>query len=281
MNTYIKIIVLFLIATFVSCEDVIDVPVQTAATRLVIEASLDWEKGSIGNEQSIRLRTSTPFFDTEGTTAVSGASVTVTDNTVGTLFIFEDQNNGEYRTLEFVPVIGHTYTLEILHNGETYAAQEELFAIPEITEIFQDTEDGFDDEAIEVHVVFNDPPEEGNNYFFKFQQGGDLFPELEVGDDKFVNGNEIDWWYEAEEDEETDEIEALEPGDEVFIEMYGISNAYNDYMEILIGQIGGVGLFEATPIAVKGNCINRSNPDNYAHGYFRVTEFNRASYTIE
>jgi hypothetical protein len=45
--------------------------------------------------------------------------------------------------------------------------------------------------------------------------------------------------------------------------------------------MGGVGIFLATPVDVKGNCINTTNPDNYAHGYFRVTQKNTITYTIE
>ena len=146
---------------------------------------------------------------------------------------------------------------------------------------YQDIEDGFDEEILEVHLVFTDPQEEGNNYLFKFQRQGDLLPEFELGQDEFVNGNEIDWWYEIEEDEDTDKIEAFQPGDVVTIAMYGISQGYNDYMQILIDQIGGVGLFEATPVSVRGNCVNLTNPENYAHGYFRLTEVNRTSYTFE
>jgi len=66
----------------------------------------------------------------------------------------------------------------------------------------------------------------------------------------------------------------------VNIEMYGVSRAYYDYIKILIGQLGGVGLFEATPVAVKGNCINETNPDNYAFGYFRLTEVVKTNYTF-
>lgn len=272
---------MFSVLLLASCEDVIDVPVQTAQTRLVIEASMDWEKGTLGNEQIIRLSNSSAFFDTTSTTAVTGASVMVTNDTSGATFVFEDQNNGSYTTNEFVPILGQSYSLEIIHDGETYSAQETLNAVPEITDVFQDVEDGFDDELLEAHIVFIDAPEEGNYYLFKFLKEGELLPELEVGDDQFVNGNEIDWWYEVEEDEETDEIEAFEPGDVLDFEMYSISEAYGNYMEILIDQIGGVGLFEATPVSVKGNCTNLTNPDNYAHGYFRLTEFNRMSYTFE
>ena len=281
MNTIIRTIILFLAIAFASCEDVIDVPVQTAATRLVIDASLDWEKGTIGNVQSISLRTSTPFFDTTSDAIVTGASVTVTNNTNDTEFIFEDQDNGEYTTIEFIPILGQSYTLEVTYNGETYSAIETLNAVTEITAVFQDRIDGFSEDELELHVVFTDPEEEENRYLFKFQRQDELLPLFEVGYDKFVNGNEIDWWYEESDDEDTDKIEAIVPGDIVSIEMYAISEAYYDYMAILINQIGGVGLFEATPVAVKGNCINLTDPDNYAYGYFRLTEVNKTSYTFE
>ncbi len=282
MNRYIKFTALVFTILIASCEDVIDVPVQNAPTRLVVEASLDWEKGTTGNEQTIRLSNSSAFFDTTSNTAVTGASVKVTNDSSGAEFIFADQNNGEYATSSFVPIIGQSYTLEIIHNGEMYSAQETLMAVPEITDIFQDVEDGFDDEILEAHIVFTDPPEEGNYYFFKFQKQGELLPDFEVGDDEFVNGNEIDWWYEIEEsDDETDVRQPFAAGDVLDIEMYGVSEAFYNYIDILTDQIGGVGLFEATPVSVKGNCINLTNPENYAHGYFRLTEVNRTSYTFE
>ncbi|MGJ8738019.1 DUF4249 family protein [Zobellia laminariae] len=281
MHNYIKSIILLLFVSITSCSDVIDVEVQEGQSRLVIQASLDWEKGTTGNEQIVKLSTSTEFFDTTSNTAVTGASVSVTNDVSGAEFIFIDQNNGEYTTSEFVPVLNESYTLTVIHNGETYSANETMMTVTEITDLYQGLEDGFDDEELELHVEFTDPEDEDNFYLFKFQKQGDLLPEFEVGDDEFVNGNELDWWYEIEEDEDTDKIEALAPGDVVSIEMYGISEAYYGYMDILIDQIGGVGIFSATPVAVKGNCINLTNPDNYAHGYFRLTEVNKTSYTFE
>jgi len=103
-------------------------------------------------------------------------------------------------------------------------------------------------------------------------------PTLEVGNDEFINGNEVEWWIS---NDTSDDSESFIPGDVVDIEMYAVSTQYKDYLEILISQIGGVGLFEATPVAVRGNCINLTNPDNYAHGYFRLTEVNKTSYTFE
>lgn len=280
MKNKLKIVPLGIILILTSCTDVIDVPLQTETPRLVVEASLDWEKGTIGNEQTIKLSMSTEFYDTTSRPIVTGASVKVTNDGDGAEFIFTDENNGEYTTGEFVPVIGQSCTLEIVYNGDTYTAQEVLNPVTDITRVYQSTEDGENPDDLEVQVVFTDPREEGNHYMFKFQRRGDLLPDLEIGDDEFINGNEIEWWYELEGDDDTEEDEGFQPGDIVDIEMYGTSDAYNNYLAVLLNS-GGVAIFDTTPVAVRGNVINLTNPDRYAHGYFRVTEVNRTSYTFE
>ncbi|MEZ4810984.1 MAG: DUF4249 family protein [Allomuricauda sp.] len=279
MKTLKIFIIACIVATFASCEDVVDVEVQDGPKRLVVEASLNWEKGTQGNEQTIQLRESTPFYDTHSVTSVTGASVVVTNTTSGEDYVFEDEGNGTYRTTSFEPVMGQEYSLRIDYNGEVYSAVETMTPVTDITDVFQDKDQGFDKDILEAHVVFVDPMEEGNNYLFKFHRQGDLLPDLEVGEDKFVNGNEIDWWYEIEEDK-GENVVPFEPGDVLNIEMYGISRPYYDYMKILVSQLGGVGLFETVPLAVRGNCINETNPGNYAFGYFRLTEFVKAEYTF-
>jgi len=265
----------------VSCTDVIDVDVQTDTIRLVVEASLDWEKGTTGNEQTITLRTSTPFFDTQSTDVV-GAQVSVTNDVNGEVYLFTDQADGTYTTDTFNPQLDASYTLEIIYDGQTYTANDTMNPVADIIDVFQDTEDGFDDETIELHIVFNDFEAEGDNYFFKYERPQDLLPILESGDDEFINGNEVDWWFEInEDDDEEGEIKPLAPGDVVTINMHSISRPSYNYIDIVIDQLGGVGLFESTPVAIKGNCINTTNPDNYAHGYFRVTQKNTVIYTVE
>jgi len=267
MKTYIKIVVLLVVIVFTSCEDVIDVDLQEVPPRLVIEASIDWEKGTLGNEQIIALRTSTPYFKNTEDTSVTGASVIVTNDTDGTEFVFVDQNNGVYATDVFVPIINQSYTLEVIYNGEMYTATETLMPVPDINEIYQSTEEGFDDELLEVNLTFLDPEEEENYYIFGFQRRGDLFVRIEEVDDQFINGNEVNWWFEKEEEDEVNE-KAFEIGDIVDIEFYGVSEAYSNYIRILIEQSEGIGLFGTTPVALRGNCINIDNKDNYAHGFF-------------
>ncbi|MDD7887269.1 DUF4249 domain-containing protein [Flavivirga sp. 57AJ16] len=281
MNIYFKLFILFLAMSLTSCEDVISVEVQTAPSRLVIEASLDWEKGTAGNNQTIKLSKSTPYFDTTTITSVTNASVRVVNDDDDTEFIFTHQGNGIYTTTAFIPIINQSYTLEVVHEGETYTANETLTPVVDIDNITQSIDGGFDDEELEVNIIFTDPEAEENYYLYKFKRQGDLLPALEDGDDEFVNGNEITWWFEKEEDDDTDEIEAFRAGDVVDISFFGISKAYSNYIGILIEQSEGAGLFSSTPVPLRGNCINTTTPDNYAFGYFRLTQVVKTSYTFQ
>ncbi|TKD66103.1 DUF4249 domain-containing protein [Flavobacterium sp. ASW18X] len=278
MKSFLKQLAILILIVFTSCEDIVDIEVQEGPTRLVIEASLDWEKGTEGNYQTIKLSTSTPYFDTSYQPAI-GATVSVLNVNSGTEVLFVDQNDGNYSTTDFEPIIGDTYALTISYKNEVFTATEKMTPVPEIKEIFQSRDDGFNDEDLEVHLVFTDPEAEENYYLFKFLKEGELFPVFEDAKDEFINGNEIDWWYEIEEDE-MDGLTPFEPGDTVYISMHGVSKSYYEYMKILIEQMGGAGLFSSTPVALKGNCINQTQPDNYPFGYFRLTEVNRVTYTF-
>nr|WP_321229299.1 DUF4249 domain-containing protein [uncultured Psychroserpens sp.] len=281
MKTYIKGIALIIGFSFASCEDVIDVDVPTGQIRLVIEASLDWEKGTLGNNQTIKLSTSTPYFETEVIPVVTGASVKVVDMDTNQEYVFIDQNDGRYTISNFVPIIGNTYNLEVIYDNETYTATETLIAVPDFNSITQSTEGGFDDELLEVNVYFDDPADEDNYYLFSFYEPGDLFANVDNFSDEFLNGNEIYNFFEKEEDDDNDQA-AFQPGDTVEISFYGISEQFYNFSSIIIEQYyGGGDPFSSTAAEARGNCINETNSDNYAYGYFRVTEVVKASYTFQ
>jgi len=280
MKTYFKHIALILLVIFSSCTDVIEVDVPEALPRLVIEASLDWEKSRFGNVQVIKLSESTPYFDANSLSPVAGASVKVTNDTNNVEFVFEDQNDGTYTILTFVPIINQSYTLEVIYNGETYIAHETLTAVTDINSVYQSTTGGFDNEALEVNVLFDDPADEENFYLFRFQERGDLFPDLLDISDEFTDGNEMRVFYEKLEDTDINQKE-FEIGDIVDINFYGISERYFNYIRLLNEQYGSSGdPFSSAPVPLRGNCINPTNPDNYAFGYFRLTQVIKTSYTF-
>ncbi|WP_417871237.1 DUF4249 domain-containing protein [Winogradskyella sp.] len=281
MKNYIKSLILMTFVVFASCEDVIDVDLDNVEPRLVIEASLDWEKGTAGNEQTINLSMSTPYFNTGEDTSVSGAVVTVTNTNSGAIFTFNDQNDGSYTVDNFVPVIGDTYRLDVSYAGENYEATETLMSVTDINSITQSIEGGFDDELLEVNVYFDDPADEENFYLMRYYEAGDLFPYFEDISDEFVNGNEVHDFFEKEDDEDNNEA-PFEPGDVVDIKLYGISEQYYNYMRLLIEQYySGGDPFSSNSAQIRGNCINPTNPDQYAFGYFRATQVNVTSYTFQ
>ncbi|WP_046755298.1 DUF4249 domain-containing protein [Kordia jejudonensis] len=274
-------VLLAVLITFVSCDDKIDVDVPEAPPRLVIEASLDWQKGTTGNNQTIKLSTSTPYFDTTLNTDVSGALVRVTNNNSGAMYTFTDQNDGTYTINNFVPVLNDSYTLEVIHNGETYTATETLTPVTPILSTTQSLEGGFDDEVLDVTILFDDPADEENFYFIRIQEEGDLFADLETQSDEFTNGNVQEEFFEKESDDEDETVE-YNPGDTVNIRLHGISQRYYDYVSLLIEQYySGGNPFAVTPAEIRGNCVNETNGENYAFGYFRVTEFDEVTYTFQ
>ncbi len=263
-----------------SCEDVVDVDVPTEEPRLVIEASLDWEKGTIGNNQAIKLSMSTPYFDTTPS-PVSGASVEVTDETNGSVYVFEDQEDGRYTISDFEPVLNHHYSLEVSYDNEVYTATETLHSVPDFNRIEQSYDGAFNDEALEVTYYFDDPPNVENYYLSSFQEVGTLFQNLENMSDEFTDGNEMFNFFEKDDDN-GDDNDNFQPGDVVDISLYGISETYYNFISLLIEQYDSGGdPFSSIPAEIRGNCINPIHPENYAFGFFRVTEVTRATYTFE
>lgn len=259
--------------TFISCEDVINVDLDSEDPRLVIDASINWFKGTTGNDQSIKLSLSAPYFE-DGQTAATGAVVSIF-NGDGLEFQFQEVGEtGIYLNSNFIPAIDQSYTLNIQYNNESYSAEELLTSVVPFDFIEQNNNGGFTGEDIEIKAYYTDPIDAQNFYFFEFITEITSIPTLEVYKDEFFNGNQI-FGYFTEED--------LVAGQEVTIRNYGISERFYNFMFVLLQQNSeeGGGPFETQPATVRGNCINTTNPENYPLGYFRLSEVDEISYTVE
>ncbi|WP_370390844.1 DUF4249 domain-containing protein [uncultured Winogradskyella sp.] len=270
MQKFIKIGLLAIL--ILGCEDVIDVELNNTEPRLVVDASINWFKNTTGNEQSIRLSLTAPFFD-QAVPPANGATVTITDSNSNTYDFIEDGNTGIYRTDNFVPVIDETYTLTIIYEGEVYTAEETLKSVAPIDFVEQIDDGGFSGEDIELKAFYTDPEGEENYYFFEFISDVVAVPTLEVYEDRFTDGNQIFGFY-TEED--------LESGDVVTIRNHGVSQSFYQFMFVLLqqGSEESGGPFETQPATVRGNCINQTNPENFPFGYFRLSEVDEVIYTV-
>ena len=268
-----KILIYCLLVSFFSCEEQIDIDLNTAQPRLVIDASINWFKNTEGNQQAIKLSLTAPFFD-DDTPPANGAIVTIED-AEGNLFDFEeDANSGIYETQNFIPEIDEVYQLTIEYQGQTYRATETLKSVVGLDFIVQNDEGGFSGEETELKAFYTDPADEENFYFFEFESYLSVIPTLEVYEDEFTNGNQIFGFY-TEED--------LEPGDEVTIRHFGISERFYEFMFILLQQNSddSGGPFETQPATVRGNCVNLTDPENYPLGYFRLSEAVETVYVVQ
>ncbi len=273
MKQILFIPIIFLLMVFSSCEEVVDVDLDNAEPKLVIDAYIKWKKGTAGNEQEIRLSMTAPYFS-ENVPAVSGAVVTVANST-GTIFNFtEETGTGIYRCNDFIPVLNDEYFLTVFYDGQTYSASEILKPAPDITLIEQNNEGGFTGEEIEVRAFFTDNGATDDFYLFRFDPEYYAIPYYEVVEDRFFNGNQIFALYSDED---------MASGDELKISIFGISERYYNYMNILTSISGGNGgsPFQSPPATVRGNIVNTTNQSDYPLGFFAISEVDEETYLVE
>lgn len=255
---------------FFSCEDVVQVDLDSAEPRLVVEASINWQKGEDGSFQKIRLTTTAGYYDQQVPT-VSDAIVTVTSED-GVVFEFIEENPGNYFCYDFVPEIGKSYELMISINGEVYTATEKLYEVPEIQYVQQNNDIGFSDDIIEIKYFFQDNPDQVNYYLDSFNSDSFLTAEYGISSDDLFQGNMMYGIFLSDE---------IKTGDNLEIKLYGISSSYYNYMKVLFNSSDAGGPFPIPVGTVRGNLVNQTNPDNYALGYFRLSEVDQITYIIE
>jgi len=269
-----KVLVFVTVLLLTGChEDVINVDLDTATPRLVIDASIDWVKNTTGNEQKITLSTTTGYYS-DKFPAISGATITV-KNTTNTVFNFiETPGTGEYLCTNFKPVIGEIYTLTVLLNGETYTATETLIGTPKIEEtIDQNNKGGMAGDEIEITYYYQDNGAEYNYYLYSVMMSHVIYPQYSIENNEKNRGSLTSVFYSHED---------LKPGDIVDIKLYGISKRYYNYFnKILLASGNDDRPFASTPAGVRGNIVNQTNHENFAYGYFRLSEVDIKDYTIQ
>ena len=262
---------LILVLFFSSCEDVVQLDLETGQTKLVIDAEIIWQKGTAGNEQVIKVSKTAPYYNNT-TPKVSGAQVKI-ENSNGDVFTFNETEPGSYACTNFVPVLNMDYTLSVAAEGQTFRAVEKLTAVTPIDRVEQETvKDAVGDEFIEIVFYYKDPADQVNYYLTDFKSNYLLFPEYNLSRDEFFNGNEMDTRF-------TDD-DKIKPGITYDITHRGISKNFYNYMN-LIFEIYGGSPFSIPPGNIRGNIVNTADPSNFAFGYFRLCEAEKVSYLVK
>lgn len=267
---YTAILLSFLV---VSCEEVVDINLNTAPPKLVVEASINWLKGTAGNMQKITLTTTTGYFSNVIPT-VSGATIFITNSSNSRFNFIESPKTGVYICNSFIPEIDAVYTLTVMYNQATYTATEKLKSVAPITEIVQNNEGGFTGKNIEIKTFYTDPANETNYYLYQYNYSSQTTKNYYTDEDTFFQGNKFF---------SISQSDKLKIGDEVTVSHYGISKGYYNYINVLVSIAGGSGggPFQSPPATVRGNIINTTNSDNYPLGYFAISEADTRTYKIQ
>lgn len=267
-------VLLFTTLLSTSCEEVVDIELNNSEPKLVIDAIIKWQKGTTGENQTIKLSLTNDFY-TNDILPANGAIVTVTNSSNVVFNFVEVPTTGDYVCDNFLPVIGEVYRLEILYEGAVYTASSALIATPDIINVEQETVVGISGEdEIQIKFFYQDNGAEENYYLLGVKNPNKQIPEFGVVSDEFFQGNVMFGFYGSSE---------TEPGITLDLSVQSVSKSYHNYMNKLI-TIAGSGSgnpFATPPATVRGNISNITNNVNYPLGYFHLSEIDTVNYLVQ
>ncbi len=253
-----------------NCTERIDLELnEEENVRLVVEAWLTTER----KEHTVRLTTTSSYFENQHPPPVLGAKVQISDGT--NVFELEEFRwDGTYKTAEDVQgQVGKTYTLSIEYEGEVYMATSTIHRVPKIDSLGYMNVYEYDDEEYDKHhltLYVQEPKGIGDFYVFKTHvnnQARSLARALLISDE-FIDGNYMNGV-------ELKNV-GFTIGDEVRLEMLSISEEAHDFLRsILLETEWQNGLFDGPPANVKGNISNG------AMGMFITSATSRYTIKIE
>lgn len=208
-----------------ACKKVINLDLGNVSGELVIEGNVT----NINGPQTIVLSRNVPFTSPNTYPAVTGATVSVTDDE-GNKYPFTEGPAGTYTFNQFMGMTGRTYTLSVNTGGKTYTAQSKM---PEVVTLdsLTDKNNIFDaskgKKTISVH--FQDPKNMPNQYRFVMWVNRKQVKSIFAFDDEFIDGKYVNL------DLEENDID-IYPKDTVKVEMQCIDKPVYTYWYTLSQQ---------------------------------------------
>lgn len=296
---YWYFILVSLIASITSCEDVIDVDLPTGKSRLIVDALMRVDTTQEFIPVQVKVTKTSNFFEEIPVTALENIIIiyeTTEDGIVtstGTSSLIDlDPGSGIYtpnpnfsteqriRTsaLENEDVL---FTMIIEHEGRKYISQTRYVRSSPFTSLKQGDGTLFSGDETEVKVAFIDNPDNENFYVLDFD-----FNQFLVTEDSFYNGQEFEFSYFYDNE--------LEPGREIAISVLGADRTFYNYMNQLIEQSEGAqGPFQTPAATIRGNVFDITDLDNqdvfdnveqadiFPLGYFAIVQEFKSNITIQ
>ncbi|MFC2152220.1 DUF4249 domain-containing protein [Bacteroidota bacterium] len=256
---YITSIILF----FASCEEVIDINLDSAEPHIVIEGTITNEKGPY----TIKITRTTDYFNPTESSKVSSAIVNISDDQ-GNEETLVETSPGIYQTSTIEGVIGRTYYLNVNIDGTEYKASSYMPDTTYIDFISYDNATAFQGEPEDYYVLtfFHDIENIENYYRLKLYINSELDEFIYLTDDEWQDGLDITFGLLAEK---------AVIGDTIVIELMNIDQQVYDYYTTLNSLLEDMFIFASTP------ANPNSNISNGALGYFGAYSFTRDTVIIQ
>ena len=254
---------------FGSCQKVINVDLNTADKRFVVEAELTDQ----ANSCKVLLTETRGFNENNAFPGVSGAVVSITDDN-GVPVSLSETSAGIYESRSLKGVSGHIYNLTIKIAGQTFAANAAMPALVPIDSIYITERNFFNESRKYATLAYKDPLGRGNAYRFLQYVNGIKEKTIFVRDDDLTDGRPIEriLFFFYEDDEEEEKMK-LKKGDVVRVEMLGIDYPVYKYWYSLSQSSTGENQ-SATP----GNPV--TNIKGGALGYFSAHTIQSKTVTV-
>lgn len=110
-----------LILIFSSCEKVIDIDLNSASPKVVIEGVINNNAGPY----KVSLTKTTDYFNPQDYPLISGAEVIINDN-LGNTETLTEISAGKYETSTIQGIPGRKYTLQVKIDGELFTSTSEM-----------------------------------------------------------------------------------------------------------------------------------------------------------
>lgn len=262
--TYLWIFLLLLTA----CEDVIELPLNRAEERYVIEAVLTNQRGGA----KVILSKTTGFNESNTLNGVANADVQISDMEGGTTTqLRAGATTGVYTHPELRSMSNRSYTLTVKVGGKTFKSTVKAPPRGVLNEVFGLDVVMFDGLRHFSHVTYSDPAGVKNYYRFVERVNGVYTKRVNVVNDEFTDGRVVTqiiypYTFTAET--------KLKKGDAVVVDMLCIAEEVYKYLNSIqngaTGQSGSAS--PANPV---------TNISGGALGYFSVHSVQTGRYKVE
>lgn len=237
---YIAVIITWLICT--SCEKVINIQLDTADKKYVVEGVLTNQPGTC----MVLLSQTKDFDATNDFTGVGGATVQISEKDGPTTPLTET-STGVYQAVNLSGTSGKTYTLSVTIKGESFVASSTMPAQVNMDSLFITDDEAPGGNRKMANVQYHDPVNVGNNYRFVQYVNGVKEKTIFVRNDELTNGNLTITKLRYAKNDDNEPDNSIKTGDLVTIDMQCIDSAVYKYWYSLNRSATGGGQNSATP----------------------------------